>query len=63
MTVSVRLNEEDGKLIKAYAEGLYPYGDKVELNVSESKKARKKRNIIEQDLFNQIEEVEYGKEK
>ena len=50
-------------LIKAYAEGLYPYGDKVELNVSESKKARKKRNIIEQDLFNQIEEVEYGKEK
>ena len=50
-------------LIKAYAEGLYPYGDKTELNVAKSKKARKKRNIIEQDLFNQIEEVEYGKEK
>ena len=50
-------------LIKAYAEGLHPYGDKTEINVAESKKARKKRNIIEQDLFNQIEEVEYGKEK
>lgn len=47
-------------LIKAYAEGVYPYGDKTE---SKTKKTRKKRNIVEQDLFNQIEEVDYGKEK
>lgn len=47
-------------LIKAYAEGVYPYGDKTE---SKTKKPRKKRNIVEQDLFNQIEEVDYGKEK
>lgn len=47
-------------LIKAYADGIYPYGDKTE---SKTKKTRKKRNIVEQDLFNMTEEIEYGKEK
>lgn len=45
-------------LIKAYAEGLYPYEDST--IVSEN---RHNYEIIEQDLFNQIEEVDYGKEK
>ncbi|MBR4924973.1 MAG: hypothetical protein IKZ61_04390 [Prevotella sp.] len=47
-------------LIKAYVEGIYPYGDKME---SKAKETRKRHNIVEQDLFNQIEEVDYGKEK
>jgi len=47
-------------LIKAYAEGIYPYGDKTE---SKTKKTRKKRNIVEQDLFNIKEGEDYGKEK
>lgn len=47
-------------LIKAYVEGLYPYGDKTE---SKSKNKRKKENIIQLDLFNNIEEEDYGKEK
>ena len=47
-------------LIKAYADGIYPYGDKTE---SKTKKTRKKRNIVEQDLFNMTEDIEYGKEK
>lgn len=47
-------------LIKAYADGIYPYGDKTE---SKTKKTRKKRNIVEQDMFNMTEEIEYGKEK
>lgn len=47
-------------LIKAYVEGLYPYGDKTE---SKSKNKRKKENIIQLDLFNNIEEDDYGKEK
>lgn len=47
-------------LIKAYAEGIYPYGDKTE---SKAKKTRKKRNIVEQDLFNIKEDEGYGKEK
>lgn len=47
-------------LIKAYAEGIYPYGDKTE---TIAKKTRKKHNIVEQDLFNITEELEYGKEK
>jgi hypothetical protein len=45
-------------LIKAYAEGLYPYEDST--IVSEN---RHNYNIIEQDLFNQLEETDYGKEK
>lgn len=47
-------------LIKAYAEGIYPYGDITE---SKTKKTRKKRNIVEQDLFNIKEGEDYGKEK
>lgn len=47
-------------LIKAYVEGLYPYGDKTE---SKSKNNRKKENIIQFDLFNNIEGEDYGKEK
>lgn len=47
-------------LIKAYVEGLFPYGDKTE---SKSKNKRKKENIIQLDLFNNIEEEDYGKEK
>lgn len=47
-------------LIKAYVEGIYPYGDKMG---SKAKDPRKKHNIVEQDLFNQIEEIDYGKEK
>ncbi len=52
-------------LIKAYSEGIYPYGDKTESQEIKQKpnKTRKKRNIVEQDLFNQIEETDYGKEK
>lgn len=45
-------------LIKAYAEGIYPYEDST--IVSEN---RHNYEIIEQDLFNQIEEADYGKEK
>lgn len=45
-------------LIKAYAEGIYPYENST--IVSEN---RHNYNIIEQDLFNQIEEADYGKEK
>ena len=44
--------------IKAYAEGIYPYEDST--IVSEN---RHNYEIIEQDLFNQIEEADYGKEK
>ena len=47
-------------LIKAYVEGLYPYGDKTE---SDKKTKSKKYNIIQLDLFNNIEEDDYGKEK
>jgi hypothetical protein len=47
-------------LIKAYAEGIYPYGDNAD---SKTKKTRKKRNIVEQDLFNIKEGEDYGKEK
>ena len=47
-------------LIKAYVEGLYPYGDKTE---PKQKNKRKKDNIIQLDLFNNIEEEDYGKEK
>ncbi len=45
-------------LIKAYAEGIYPYEDSTIRSYN-----RHNYNIIEQDLFNQIEEVDYGKEK
>ena len=45
-------------LIKAYAEGKYPYENST--IVSEN---RHNYEIIEQDLFNQIEEADYGKEK
>ena len=44
-------------LIKAYAEGIYPYEDST--IVSEN---RHNYEIIEQDLFN-LEEADYGKEK
>jgi hypothetical protein len=47
-------------LIKAYAEGIYPYGEKSE---SITKKTRKEHNIVEQDLFNIKEEMDYGEEK
>lgn len=45
-------------LIKAYAEGKYPYEDSTIISGN-----RHNYEIIEQDLFNQIEEADYGKEK
>ncbi len=45
-------------LIKAYAEGIYPY----ENSIIESDN-RHNYNVIEQDLFNQVEVEDYGKEK
>lgn len=45
-------------LIKAYAEGKYPYE-----NSTITSENRHNYKIIEQDLFNQIEEADYGKEK
>ena len=47
-------------LIKAYVEGIYPFE-----NSTITSEKRHDYNIIEQDLFNQIEETEtdYGKEK
>lgn len=45
-------------LIKAYAEGLYPYENSTIINEN-----RHNYNVIEQDLFNQLEETDYGKEE